>query len=79
MDWTSYYTKLRTAIALNLNISESINKFKDTIQRIWDLQSLGIVNKDNMKIATQKYMMTNIEFNGEGYQAELPWKSEDRW
>jgi hypothetical protein len=44
------------------------------LKRFWDLESLGIVQRDESSVSTD--ILRDITFNGKRYEVGLPWKEE---
>ena len=44
------------------------------LKRFWELESLGIVEKDESPVFTD--VLRDLTFNGNRYEVGLPWKEE---
>ena len=53
----------------NLHVDSSA-RLNDEVQKLWDLEAIGIRSTDEV----HEELLDNISFNGERYSVKLPWK-----
>ena len=61
---------MNSSCAVNFLQCDQSQKLDEQVNKLWDLDSLGIRPKDDV----HEFLVDNIKFTGERYCVSLPWK-----